>query len=935
MNRACKSILTILHDLYQHASCIQPLKNNLIRMKTKTFTKLTGIYSVILLFIHLEIFGAVIYVNHTATGANNGSNWDNAYTSLSTALLVATNGDEIWVAQGVYKPVTIEDFNSNGGIDAREVTFKIPNGVALYGGFNGTELVRNDRNWETNLTILSGDIDNNDLNLDGNQIAENTGQLNGNNAYHVIYTHNVNSNTIVDGFIITAGKADISMPINVNDPNLDGGGWFNRISTPTFTSSPTIKNTKFYGNLSLSEGGAFYTTPGPAGANSSPIFENCLFKGNKADNTGGAIYIGSFSAGTYNPVITNCKFENNEAYRRGGAIYMVGDHSTINSSEFTENIVTVISLDASTLPGSGGAINFVSSNARISGSVFKGNMATGNPTGPFEGGGGGAVYISTNDPQTSSLGASEPVFTNCVFFENSVGGNTAAWGGAVVHLSDAGILRPKYINTIFANNQAQNDGGAIANYTRVIGPPDGFVPILEPQFTNCTFTGNHAGQRGGAIYNHGYLFMGSEVLSSKIENSILWDNTAITLGPEIYNTGNNLVTYSLIKGSGGSGVGWNTSIGTDGTNNIDINPLFINSGSPFGADNIPANGDDGLRLALTSQAIDKGNNAAPGLIGITTDITGNARILGSRVDMGAYERAGIFIPDLKIYWLKDWPNIVRPCLSCPLPWAFLLLDRFSQTPQYIWKNQAQLIINEENAIITGEIINQKLKNVEFKVYIKLVKPQNWENWSKQGGTYIAVTPEAIKTAKKEHINWTYWKISDESYFEGIGNIIGKVQLYQKCMLNSVGFQLGKGANAWDSDFGLGGSFIYKGSILYKSKKIALTGIGSLNADAVEDEKGIDQQLTLKSALIEKETPELQINITLDKNLVISNLTNLNPGIYQINIYEITGKKLIREQIHIDGNNGTIPLTDIKPGIYIIKLISENKEVITKKVLLKD
>lgn len=46
----------------------------------------------------------VIYVDSAASGANNGSGWAGAYNYLQDALDGAAYGDEIWVAQGMYKP---------------------------------------------------------------------------------------------------------------------------------------------------------------------------------------------------------------------------------------------------------------------------------------------------------------------------------------------------------------------------------------------------------------------------------------------------------------------------------------------------------------------------------------------------------------------------------------------------------------------------------------------------------------------------------------------------------------------------------------------------------------------------------------------------------------------------------------------------------------
>src|SRR5437867_4288640 len=74
---------------------------------------------------------AILYVKQNTSGANNGTSWANAYTDLQSALAVASSGDEVWVAAGTYKPGNI-----------RDATFSPKNGVAMYGGFDGTETAR-------------------------------------------------------------------------------------------------------------------------------------------------------------------------------------------------------------------------------------------------------------------------------------------------------------------------------------------------------------------------------------------------------------------------------------------------------------------------------------------------------------------------------------------------------------------------------------------------------------------------------------------------------------------------------------------------------------------------------------------------------------------------------------------------------------------------
>jgi hypothetical protein len=95
-----------------------------------------------------------IYVDVDATGANDGSSWENAYTALQPALDEAAAGDEIWVAAGTYKP-THESLPGN----ARSATFQLKNGVAVYGGFDPSvgDTDWDDRDWTANVTVVSGD----------------------------------------------------------------------------------------------------------------------------------------------------------------------------------------------------------------------------------------------------------------------------------------------------------------------------------------------------------------------------------------------------------------------------------------------------------------------------------------------------------------------------------------------------------------------------------------------------------------------------------------------------------------------------------------------------------------------------------------------------------------------------------------------------------
>ena len=138
---------------------------------------------------------AVHYAAPAAQGSGDCSSWANACT-LQSALAAAVNGDEIWAQAGVHKPGA-----------AQTDTFTLKNGVAVYGGFAGTETLLHAPHWLANPTILSGDIDNNDTTTGG--VCVNTGGISGSNSYHVVDGGGTNSSARLDGFTVTCGQADV------------------------------------------------------------------------------------------------------------------------------------------------------------------------------------------------------------------------------------------------------------------------------------------------------------------------------------------------------------------------------------------------------------------------------------------------------------------------------------------------------------------------------------------------------------------------------------------------------------------------------------------------------------------------------------------------------------------------------------------------------
>jgi predicted outer membrane repeat protein len=303
------------------------------------------------------------FVDASATGANDGTSWENAHANLAAALTAATSGEKIGVKAGTYS----------------SAPYALKAGVEVYGGFDpaltGTNGALAGRDPATHQTIIDGG---------GSQRCL-TGA----------------SNAVLDGFIVQNGSAgvggglylDADTNVSVagcvfksNEADDDGGAI--SVGTEDTAASIKITDTTFEDNTAVVRGGALFITE----TDDSATIDGCLFKGNSA-GLGGAIR-NKGTADIKNSVfdgndadndqwgggaiitittltIDNCLFIKNSANVEGGAIHHEGT-TNINNCTFNQNAA----IDSG---GDGGAIFRDVGTINVIDSILWGNTAAGSP----------------------------------------------------------------------------------------------------------------------------------------------------------------------------------------------------------------------------------------------------------------------------------------------------------------------------------------------------------------------------------------------------------------------------------------------------------------------------------------------------------------------------------------------------------------------------
>jgi hypothetical protein len=383
-------------------------------------------------------------VKWNATGANDGTTWNDAFTGLQPALAAASSGSEIWIAAGTYRP---------GPAGSRNATFNLVDGVAVYGGFDGTEATRDERDPAANETVLSGDLAQNDT---PGSYPWYSGSINyGDNAYHVVTSAGNGPGTILDGVTVYGGYGI-------------GGPWAGGAGVVVTGGSPAFKTCKITRNYAQAGGGMMLT-------GGSPSVTDCTFLENLVWGTyGGGLNVGD---GTIATIARNVFRGNVVLYSSGpepvGGAISIGFNSPVTISEclFVSNMTGSL-FGVPFYPAKGGAIFAFPDGVQILRCTFIGNVS-------HEGG-----AIMTFGTIT---------IRDCVFNKNVVSSydygasSLGGWGGAIalVELFSAPVTST-IAGCTFVRNTATDSGGGLFT----AGPVD--VDLRNAIFwNNSVGTGSH------------------------------------------------------------------------------------------------------------------------------------------------------------------------------------------------------------------------------------------------------------------------------------------------------------------------------------------------------------------------------------------------------------------------------------------------------------
>ncbi|MCA9436524.1 MAG: right-handed parallel beta-helix repeat-containing protein, partial [Candidatus Omnitrophica bacterium] len=312
-------------------------------------------FIVLLALLSLPAQSRTLYVSKTGSNTD-GLSWSNALNTVSSAIDVATAGDEIWVATGVY---------------AESVS--LSEGITLAGGFAGTETMRDQRNPKVNYSVLDTTGMNervvaitgvDEVVLDGFTIRG--GRTNGRGGG--VYCSSVHSATLNDcmitgntspfggGVACASSSLFIANCIIRDNTSSRGGG------VSCLYSNPTLESCTLTGNFAYAEGGGLHCEE------SHPALKACSIVANTASQRSG----GGVTCLSSSPHFESCDISENRTRRGGGMDLDDSSNPILSKCTITFNSATLI----------GGALFCEDSSPKLENCTIVSNTA-GNDVGGF------------------------------------------------------------------------------------------------------------------------------------------------------------------------------------------------------------------------------------------------------------------------------------------------------------------------------------------------------------------------------------------------------------------------------------------------------------------------------------------------------------------------------------------------------------------------
>lgn len=283
------------------------------------------------------------YVKPDGSDMNSGDSWEAAYRTIQHAIdaLAATPGmpGEVWVAAGTYEPTTYLEDNPN-----YPASFRMSDGISVYGGFAGTETSKAEREikaggmpWDfANVTILQGQSYSGEISWNS---TDNRWSLNSASTHVVWFAPLLNENkrgfdnvTILDGVTVRGGQATTSQADYYNG---DRGAGIYMCVNAWLTNSVVTEN------VAQGDGGAVWLSGGR-------VMSSLLFN-NSSDSRGGAIYMDR--AG----IVLRSMLANNSAYE-GAGIYMDNNGPWTDGVSHPEYLILSTSIVSNNTSSANGAV---------------------------------------------------------------------------------------------------------------------------------------------------------------------------------------------------------------------------------------------------------------------------------------------------------------------------------------------------------------------------------------------------------------------------------------------------------------------------------------------------------------------------------------------------------------------------------------------------